>query len=904
MLINDALKEEQLKLNIVKNSRKKQMNYTLNDNQSNSNNNYGNQQSTKSNIPNLFDQNERLIDKNDLNLIKNTKDKINEDKFNKLNQQSNDFSNNNNSSNFFNEATPDDYTTDTFKRNGTLNASNTRKLGKKYHIRLVKDLNGLGFSITTRDNQVGQCPPVYIKTILPVGAARKDGNLKSGDRLIEVNGIEVTNKSHEEVLNILKNIEIGHTVDLIVSRQGNPEFERTSSNHSSFNKHQQVDLDVNNSSNASKLPRQLPTDKLDANQLDLSKTREVISFNIPLNDTGSAGLGVSVKGKTTTSSTTKKTTDLGIFVKSVFHGGAAYKDGRLQANDQLISINGISLLNSNNEEAMETLRRVLLNNEGVNTSSNSINLVVARLINDPLENPNNSLLSNNYSKDELYDTFGTRPTESYHQRNISTISTDSIKLNFYEQNYQPTEEFNSNNLDNDKIVKRSKVNGDLNDLYMNRKSAIYNDLVSKDSLLSTTDSNDQFTISTPVRTSIKSDFTDNDNLNSLNFNKFNNSNRQDVLIENDNQENNDPNIYKDYFNNANKSTNEQLDNSLNKSKDSQMMNLSNVTNQLSLNDEEFNFNFQRDGFGRQSMSEKRFAQMDACKNTDTFKRAKQRKMQQQLDSQNQNGNQDQQATSSSIQNHQDHTFVKSLNAFENSVERQSKRSLSKFQAGCCCFNDQQTYSISSHSSCPYHSSSQQTSPKTEQTTTSNPNDYLYNLTSLKGNNMNSSIPINQSSSLLYDNQQFNLNPPLTSLYNNLEAQQVNQINKLNQPNYLNNHAPINPYQLSPSNNHFYPNGINNNGLNNSSLKRNNIYQNQIGQWLGMKKSSSLESLQTLMHEAKKESINYNTNLPYNTLRRPSNKVQRNRNTNESFRTAIDKSYEEYMDNLTMDTGMF
>ena len=58
-----------------------------------------------------------------------------------------------------------------------------------------------------------------------------------------------------------------------------------------------------------------------------------------------------------------------------------------------------------------------------------------------------------------------------------------------------------------------------------------------------------------------------------------------------------------------------------------------------------------------------------------------------------------------------------------------------------------------------------------------------------------------------------------------------------------------------------------------------------------------------MHEVKKENnVNYNTNLPYNTLRRPA-KVTRNRNTNESFRTAIDKSYEEYMDNLAMETGM-
>ncbi len=45
---------------------------------------------------------------------------------------------------------------------------------------------GLGFSVTTRDNVVGGNNPIYIKNILPKGAAVKDGQLKSGDRLLEV----------------------------------------------------------------------------------------------------------------------------------------------------------------------------------------------------------------------------------------------------------------------------------------------------------------------------------------------------------------------------------------------------------------------------------------------------------------------------------------------------------------------------------------------------------------------------------------------------------------------------------------------------------------------------------------------------------------------------------------------
>ena len=45
---------------------------------------------------------------------------------------------------------------------------------------------GLGFSITTRDNLAGGNSPIYIKNILPKGAAVQDGRLTSGDRLLEV----------------------------------------------------------------------------------------------------------------------------------------------------------------------------------------------------------------------------------------------------------------------------------------------------------------------------------------------------------------------------------------------------------------------------------------------------------------------------------------------------------------------------------------------------------------------------------------------------------------------------------------------------------------------------------------------------------------------------------------------
>ena len=64
--------------------------------------------------------------------------------------------------------------------------TNTRRIGKKIAIELKKGTVGLGFSVTSRDNVTGGDIPIYIKNILPKGAAIQDGRLKPGDRLLEV----------------------------------------------------------------------------------------------------------------------------------------------------------------------------------------------------------------------------------------------------------------------------------------------------------------------------------------------------------------------------------------------------------------------------------------------------------------------------------------------------------------------------------------------------------------------------------------------------------------------------------------------------------------------------------------------------------------------------------------------
>ncbi|XP_073832312.1 par-3 family cell polarity regulator isoform X4 [Musca autumnalis] len=355
----------------------------------------------------------------------------------------------------------------------SLQVANTRKLGRKIEIILKKGPNGLGFSVTTRDNPAGGHCPIYIKNILPKGAAIEDGRLKPGDRLLEVDGILMTGKTQTDVVSILRATQPGATVRLVVSRQTElaepeereinfenkenefdsppkppapvlpqtPQHYEVKKSHSArslFEQHQQHQnhnlnesqhfIDAGSESAASS----------DSLQAGVSwRSREMLTLHIPVHDTEKAGLGVSVKGKTTSnltgssngsaSGSMKNDGDLGIFVKSVIHGGAASRDGRLRMNDQLISVNGVTLLGQSNAEAMDTLKRAIVNNPGKHPGM--ITLQVARKITrssssgDILEHTNES--SNTSENSGATVIYLSPEKRSEHQRNSGAGSSSA-----------------------------------------------------------------------------------------------------------------------------------------------------------------------------------------------------------------------------------------------------------------------------------------------------------------------------------------------------------------------------------------------------------------------------------------------------------------------------------------------
>eukprot|EP00093_Oithona_nana_P004367 04367.XXX_109905_102637_1 [CDS] Oithona nana genome sequencing. len=268
-----------------------------------------------------------------------------------------------------------------------VHANNTRKIGKKLNISLRKGPLGLGFSLTTRDNALGDNTPIYIKNILPQGAAIEEGSLKPGDRLLEVNDKCVDGMSQSDVVTLLRNVPLDSSVNLLVSRHSSaadgsdvadgaalaagksPTKLKNSDANSGITSSEQGGggpLVSSMPSMTSSASPGISSDNYDeggtsAGESEFAvpwKEREILTFDIPVHDSERAGLGVSVKGKTSTGKESG-VIDLGIFVKSVLHGGAASKDGRLMTNDQLININGSSLLGKANPAAMETLRKAM-----------------------------------------------------------------------------------------------------------------------------------------------------------------------------------------------------------------------------------------------------------------------------------------------------------------------------------------------------------------------------------------------------------------------------------------------------------------------------------------------------------------------------------------------------------------
>eukprot|EP00076_Gallus_gallus_P003456 NP_001243052.1 multiple PDZ domain protein [Gallus gallus] len=164
-------------------------------------------------------------------------------------------------------------------------------------IDISKGQTGLGLSIVGgADTLLGA---IIIHEVYEEGAASKDGRLWAGDQILEVNGIDLRSATHDEAINVLR--QTPQKVRLTVYRD-----------EAQYKEEDMYDVVV-----------------------------------IELQKKPGKGLGLSIVGKRN---------DTGVFVSDIVKGGIADTDGRLMQGDQILTVNGEDVRNTNQEAVAALLK--------------------------------------------------------------------------------------------------------------------------------------------------------------------------------------------------------------------------------------------------------------------------------------------------------------------------------------------------------------------------------------------------------------------------------------------------------------------------------------------------------------------------------------------------------------------
>ncbi|XP_015098168.1 multiple PDZ domain protein isoform X2 [Vicugna pacos] len=217
------------------------------------------------------------------------------------------------------------------------------------HLELPKDQGGLGIAISEEDTLSG----VVIKSLTEHGAAAKDGRLKVGDQILAVDDEVVVGYPVEKFISLLKTAKT--TVKLSI-RAENPDSQAIAPVAATANGEKK------NSSQSPMVAPSVSPEPETVRSTSRSSTPAIFASDpatcpiIPGCETtieiskGRTGLGLSIVGGSDTL--------LGaIIIHEVYEEGAACKDGRLWAGDQILEVNGIDLRKATHDEAINVLRQ-------------------------------------------------------------------------------------------------------------------------------------------------------------------------------------------------------------------------------------------------------------------------------------------------------------------------------------------------------------------------------------------------------------------------------------------------------------------------------------------------------------------------------------------------------------------
>nr|XP_054505000.1 protein scribble homolog isoform X5 [Agelaius phoeniceus] len=210
---------------------------------------------------------------------------------------------------------------------------------------LMRNEKGLGFSIA---GGKGSTPyragdtGIFISRIAEGGAAHRDGILRVGDRVISINGVDMTEARHDQAVALLT--AASPTIVLLVEREGRAEEQPGEGGSPRARMH---------SPPPPPGPGDSPPEETPRNHLCKGLEDQYPIEEIHLVKAGGP-LGLSIVGGSDHSSHPFGIHEPGVFISKVIPRGLASRSG-LRVGDRILEVNGTDLRHATHQEAVNAL---------------------------------------------------------------------------------------------------------------------------------------------------------------------------------------------------------------------------------------------------------------------------------------------------------------------------------------------------------------------------------------------------------------------------------------------------------------------------------------------------------------------------------------------------------------------
>ncbi|XP_075400184.1 tyrosine-protein phosphatase non-receptor type 13 isoform X16 [Tenrec ecaudatus] len=220
-------------------------------------------------------------------------------------------------------------------------SSSPPKPGDVFEVELTKSDNSLGISVTGGVNTSVRHGGIYVKAVIPQGAAESDGRIHKGDRVLAVNGVSLEGATHKQAVETLRNT--GQVVHLLLEKGQSP----------ASKEHVPVTPQCTLPDPDAPGQAQEKMAKKTTHVRDYSFVTEENTFEVKLIK-NSSGLGFSFSREDNLIPEQMNTSI--VRVKKLFPGQPAAESGQIDVGDVILKVNGASLKGLSQQEVISALR--------------------------------------------------------------------------------------------------------------------------------------------------------------------------------------------------------------------------------------------------------------------------------------------------------------------------------------------------------------------------------------------------------------------------------------------------------------------------------------------------------------------------------------------------------------------